>query len=214
MSYTVLKISDGILWILNKMKYFIDLGAYNGDTIKKALSFYKGYDYFIGFEPEKKLYKKAIKIFKNKKKVIIHRQAVDIQDGRRKLFLNRIVLKSGEKGVGEGSSLSIRKKTGNINKKRFEEVKTINFSKYILNKFLPEDFIVLKIDIEGWEYRVLRHMIKTGAIRLINKIYCEWHYKKIGLPLSRHLMVVNQLREIGFLIKGENPLDDFDKMVK
>ena len=77
------------------MKYFIDLGAYNGDTLKKAVSLYSDFDSFIGFEPVGKLYKKAVSRFKNNPKVKIHRKAASVKYGSDKI-VNSLKKKYGD----------------------------------------------------------------------------------------------------------------------
>ena len=55
------------------------------------------------------------------------------------------------------------------------EVEAIDFSKWVLENFTEEDFIILKMDIEGSEYKVLPKMIEDGSIKFINKLIIEWH---------------------------------------
>ena len=45
----------------------------------------------------------------------------------------------------------------------------------ILAKYSPDDEIVLKIDIEGSEYDLLLHLIKTGTLHLVDIIAIEFH---------------------------------------
>jgi len=55
------------------------------------------------------------------------------------------------------------------------EVEAIDFSKWVIENFTEEDFIVLKMDIEGSEYKVLPKMIEDGSIKFINNLIIEWH---------------------------------------
>jgi len=55
------------------------------------------------------------------------------------------------------------------------EVPMINFSKWMLDNLKEDDYVVLKMDIEGAEYNVLEKVIESGASKFINKIYIEWH---------------------------------------
>lgn len=55
------------------------------------------------------------------------------------------------------------------------EVESIDISKWILDNFSKDDFIVIKMDIEGSEYEVLPKMIEDASIDYINTIYIEWH---------------------------------------
>jgi len=64
---------------------------------------------------------------------------------------------------------------GNKNKMT---VPSINFSKFVSE--LPEDSnIICKMDIEGAEFQVLRHMIEEGTIKRIKKIYVEFHERYV-----------------------------------
>jgi FkbM family methyltransferase len=46
----------------------------------------------------------------------------------------------------------------------------------ILKKYSDDDYIVVKLDIEGAEFNVLRKIIKDDTITKINDLYVEWHY--------------------------------------
>jgi FkbM family methyltransferase len=55
-----------------------------------------------------------------------------------------------------------------------QPILSIDFSKFI--EMLPEDSnIICKMDIEGAEFSVLRHLINEGTINRLNKIYVEFH---------------------------------------
>ena len=58
------------------------------------------------------------------------------------------------------------------------EVECLDLSEFILNNFSKDDFIVIKMDIEGAEYEVLRKMIKEGSLLYINDLYVEFHSHK------------------------------------
>ena len=93
-----------------------------------------------------------------------------------KLYLSHAIdgiSKKPEKKIGKGSTLLKNKRTGNISKNDFILVDIINFSKYLIDNFKEKDVIVLKVDIEGEEYNLFEHLIATGAIKYIDKIYCE-----------------------------------------
>jgi FkbM family methyltransferase len=61
------------------------------------------------------------------------------------------------------------------NFKTSADVECINLSEFILNNFSKEDFIVVKLDIEGSEYNVLESLIDSKAIDYINDLYVEFH---------------------------------------
>ena len=57
-------------------------------------------------------------------------------------------------------------------------VECVDLSQFILDNFSIEDYIVLKMDIEGAEYEVLRKMIKDNSINYIKDLYVEFHSHK------------------------------------
>ena len=53
------------------MKYYIDLGAYDGSLLSQVIKKYTDFDYYIAFEPIPILCKKMKKKFRNNIKVKI-----------------------------------------------------------------------------------------------------------------------------------------------
>jgi hypothetical protein len=58
------------------------------------------------------------------------------------------------------------------------DMQCLDLSKFILDNFSKDDFIVVKMDIEGAEYEVLRKMIKDNSIFYINHLFVEFHSHK------------------------------------
>jgi len=54
------------------------------------------------------------------------------------------------------------------------KVKCIDFAKFI-DSFDDDDYLIIKLDIEGSEYEVLEHLIKTNKIVKIKELYVEFH---------------------------------------
>jgi hypothetical protein len=75
-----------------------------------------------------------------------------------------------------------------------EIVKCFDFSKWLSTNFDSEDFIVLKMDIEGAEYEVLQKMFDDGSIEMIDRLYIDLHQQvKEGITLETHLEVLEKL---------------------
>lgn len=55
-----------------------------------------------------------------------------------------------------------------------QKVKTISLSDF-LDEFDEEDYIVVKLDVEGSEYTIVEDLFETGAINKIDELYLEWH---------------------------------------
>jgi len=64
---------------------------------------------------------------------------------------------------------SFEYKDGEVN------VETINFSKFLKDNVSIDDFVVVKMDIEGAEFVVIDSLIESGSYKLIDKFYCEFH---------------------------------------
>ena len=69
------------------------------------------------------------------------------------------------------------------------EVPALNFSDYLARNFLPEDTVIVRCDIEGAEYEVLKSLIVTGTARLVDYIDVEWH--AMLSPSLHHLKQVS-----------------------
>ncbi len=54
-------------------------------------------------------------------------------------------------------------------------VEAIKFSDFIVNKFDNSHYIILKLDIEGSEFKVLDDMISSNVYTYFDKIYVEFH---------------------------------------
>jgi FkbM family methyltransferase len=76
-------------------------------------------------------------------------------------------------------------------------VPSINFSRFVSE--LPSDSnIICKMDIEGAEFQVLRHMIKEGTISLIKEIYIEFHKRYVPIESAETEMeLVNTISNLG-----------------
>jgi FkbM family methyltransferase len=192
------------------MKCFIDLGAYNGDTLELAMLRYPDFDKFIGFEPVPYLYHKAKNRLKDKR-IKLHRLAASSVSGSRKKMFVDHKKRVGNTGlsIGSGSTILKTKKSGNLSSHRYIRVRTINFAKYLKRNFSEDDFVILKIDIEGEEYRLLNHLIKKGSLKYIDQIFCEWHWDRIGMDEDEHKKLVSRLRSLGFDLTGDKNKDSF-----
>jgi FkbM family methyltransferase len=182
------------------MKIFIDLGAFDGDTIGIAQRKYKKLGRIYAFEPLKENFGKLTKKFDGRKDVVLVNAAANTADGEARLYL-------GKDWGDTGGSLCDHKST--CFRDKFECVKMVDFSKYVLKNFNNSDEKILKVDIEGKEYELLEKMIQDGSLSCIHELFCEWHYDRIGLDYEKHRECVKHLRSLGFNLTGDNNLDEF-----
>lgn len=66
-----------------------------------------------------------------------------------------------------------------------------DFSSFILNNCSLDDYVLIKMDIEGSEFDVLSSLIETNAYKLINEIYCEWHHRFFDNQREYHKLSEN-----------------------
>jgi FkbM family methyltransferase len=80
------------------------------------------------------------------------------------------------------------------------EVPSINFSKFISK--LPNDANILcKMDIEGSEFSVLRHMIQENTISKIKEIYIEFHERFMpDESYESKLKLVDDITKLGVIV--------------
>lgn len=152
-------------------KIFIDCGAHCGCSRRKWNKLHPGYEIF-SFEPDPELCARNPQLIN---------KAVSIENGGSLFY---------KFGIDGGSSLE--KARADIMKVRKPnyfpleviEVATIDLNNFILTNFKSEDYVVLKLDIEGAEYKVLPHLIEHGGINLVKELYIEWHDTRVGIPES------------------------------
>ncbi len=192
------------------MKVFIDLGAFDGDTLLLAQKIYPECDNYYAFEPYRPNFQKLTDVFKDNPKIILINKAAGTKAEKVSLFLHNDIKKRQD--AAEGNSLLLEK--NNVSADNFEEVESINFSQFIKEKFTKEDEIILKIDIEGKEYDVLEQMIEDKTINLIDTLFCEWHQHKIPSLKDRHSKLIERLKEFNLKITGDNNYDEFGKIAE
>jgi FkbM family methyltransferase len=156
------------------MKIFLDLGTHKGEGL---LEFFQlgiideNYDIHT-FEacPDlnslEEIFEKVKNINNFPKKINFYNKAVWISDGVIK-FNNRRDHASHIEDIGF-SYFQSREDYNTI------DIESIDISKFI-DSLPKESEIICKMDIEGAEFEVLRHLIKTGTITRINKLYVEFH---------------------------------------
>ena len=177
------------------MKIFIDLGAFDGLTIQLALRRYRKIDKYYAFEP----YPPAFDLLKDRFKddrVICLPQGIYPGGGKQKMYLHHRLDEA--KMYWEGNSMI--KEKDNVTDK-YIEVDCIDLNDF-LEQFSNGDEIILKIDIEGAEYVVFKKLLESPKIKLIKRLYCEWHWNKIGLAKESHDEIVKSLQDKGLIILG------------
>jgi len=116
-----------------------------------------------------------------------HPEAVWIEDGEIDLALGTY------KGL---SSSVIAGKKRHINYNNKIKVKCIDFGKWIKETFNKDDYIVLKMNMEGAEYEVLPKMFEDGSIEYIDLLFGELHKEKFtGRTHREDVFIMKNLRK-------------------
>lgn len=74
-------------------------------------------------------------------------------------------------------------------------VDTIDFSKFLSENVTSDDFVVVKMDIEGAEFEVLPSLIQNETYKLIDDFYCEFH-ERFFEPKSRYKKLKEEYKEV------------------
>ena len=122
------------------------------------------------FEPNPYAYAVLAKRFAANPQVHLHQQAVSDANGTLKLYLHQL---SSQEPVKWSTGSSLLADKGNVSQDNFVEVEVIDLAAFIQG--LQRRVKVLKLDVEGVEYRIMDHLIDTGVIHEIDHVLIEAH---------------------------------------
>lgn len=152
-------------------KIFIDGGARVGESIQELLDKredLQGCDVYL-FECNSDHHKTLNEIKENNKNYnfIVRGEALWNKNGEQSFYIS--VDQWGDLGCTLDSS-----KREKLDLQNPRTVKTLRLSDF-LDEFNDDDYIVLKLDIEGGEYKVIADLINTNKIKKIDELFVEWH---------------------------------------
>jgi FkbM family methyltransferase len=183
-------------------KVIIDCGAFNGCSILKfnqIINDFANHDVFC-FEILPKYHQNLCNMQSIMNNVSYINKGVWIKNDTLPFFLSTI--------TDDGNSLLETKTSNNIDKQNPINVEVIDFSEWLLKNFNINDEIILKMDIEGAEYAVLEKMIRDESIKLISKLYIEWHYEKISnISEKTHHALITMLQKNNIQIHDWDSLE-------
>lgn len=160
------------------MNVWIDCGAHKGETTRRFCEDYgRGYQMYA-FEANP-----ACRVVVPEEVEVIHK-AVWVSDSTIPFFVHKTK-------PDDDSCTTMRKKKHRYVTKR-RTVEAIDFSRWVSEHIKPDDFCVLKMDIEGAEYIVLEKMVAEGTICAIDVAFVEWHHDRVGgISAARHNKLVS-----------------------
>ena len=158
-------------------KIFIDCGAHCGESILEAKRRFGNETKIYSFEANTNLAKGLIDYFKNDPNVIVENKAAWIEDSFIEFYLSTF--------WSDGSSVYAEKGSGGVSNNISIKVPSIDLDAFI-NSFDKDDYIILKLDIEGAEYEILNKLIETGTIHRVDELHGEFH-ENIDKPEVKEL---------------------------
>jgi len=156
---------------LDESSLFIDLGANTGQQV--SLLCERNVE-TIAFEPHPVIYNELVSTYGKNENLTCYQMAAWIEDNVKDLYF-----KNHPQKINGGATL-IREKT-NAHGVGFR-VQCIDFAKFL--KTLNRKVDALKIDIEGSEYHVLKHLIENDCSKYLSNIFVEDHERKIRVGSS------------------------------
>lgn len=145
----------------------------------------------IGFEVQQDIQKFANEL-KNKypeRNIDVYYSAVSNRDGTLQYFEPT---KWGKNYKG-GTTIVGSKQSMSVKYNEPKSAPSIDFSKWLFNNVTKDNFIFIKMDIEGAEYDVIENLIDTGAIDLVDILAVEWHAEKFSEPLRSKYLGIEKL---------------------
>lgn len=115
----------------------------------------------------------------------------DVDDGIRTFFLDTV-----NKDVDYwGSSVLDTHPDAIASGGKGTKLTSINVSRWLLMNTLPQDFVVVKMDIEGSEAEVLPQMVEMGVSAVVDYLLVEVHTHVLdGASVSKAQAAVAQLK--------------------
>ncbi|MQU72331.1 FkbM family methyltransferase [Sinorhizobium meliloti] len=177
-------------------KVYLDLGANVGDTIAHFAEWHPSH-LIWGFEANPQIVRSLRKRFKGNPNVKIVHRAVWVSEGTITLFLGHPLSST----VMEGKVAMPQAPEFEIHYDQSVEVTSIDFANWLLKNFTLQDDVTIKMDIEGAEYPILRRMIETKAIKLVDLLICEFHHNRFPSEAEDHDRLLATLSEKTRLIR-------------
>eukprot|EP00250_Pteridium_aquilinum_P014121 c21796_g1_i1 orf=248-1825(-) len=86
--------------------------------------------------------------------------------------------RAAEGKIGMGRIQSRSSLGGSVLEGKFKRVQGFDFADWLINTATADDYVVMKMDVEGAEFDLLPRMMETGAICLADELFLECHYNR------------------------------------
>jgi FkbM family methyltransferase len=169
------------------VNYFIDAGCHNGDSVIEFFNWYTllgdPFQFRVhAFDPTIR-YGAAWASLEAHYPVSFHQQAVWVEDSTTTFY---------EHEQDVSSTLVPEKQRRGTPTLR--PVETLDFARFLRELLRPEDYCLVKLDIEGAEYAVLERLIREGIDTQVAAFLVEFHDDKMPAAYrERHLAIAQHL---------------------
>jgi len=148
------------------------------------------------FEPGNRASAELRLVARKYSNVTVYPVAAGVKDGHSKLYLH-VSENTSRQDLTQASSLLSDKP--NVDETNYEIVETIDFARFL--KSLNARVSLIKIDIEGFEIELINHLLDSGCLERIDKIFVETHEKKWPSMRVPTLLLKNRVREMNLVDK-------------
>lgn len=175
------------------MNVYIDLGCYDGDTVKQWRNWSKIHygekDWkIIAFDANPKFKDDWSKIESENDNVEFHLKAAWIEDTELEFAVDQT-------DTPLGSTLMKSKVKIWDNSPKIK-VEAFDFSQWL--RRYENDLVVVKIDCEGAEFKILQKMIDDGTIYIPNRLMVEFHPNKVREYTTTDMNnLIKKIRDMG-----------------
>tara|TARA_E500000318_G_scaffold104400_3_gene110356 strand:- start:2754 stop:3383 length:630 start_codon:yes stop_codon:yes gene_type:complete len=180
-------------------RVFIDAGANTGQSsiiLRHVFPYGKNYQIFA-FESHPEMYNELEKWKNflinsyseyNEYSIITSNKAIWTEDTSLDFFIGR----------PESATLRLDKNPKKVNYNKPIKVDTLDLGTWIRENFTKDDYVVLKMDIEGAEFDVIPDLIQKRAFDFIDEFYCEFHHNSLSsVNEVDYFNVLKNLNSIG-----------------
>ncbi len=161
-------------------KVFIDIGGHIGQSVDLFFEQIEDaceWDIYC-FEPLQ--YDNLIRRMKRYNNVVTIKAIVGSLDGED--FIYPVPLD------GQGATSIVGKLTGDVQYSKRILVREIDFARWFYKEIFAEDFVLVKVNIEGGEYRLMKSLI--ARIEWINGLWIKLHHNKFEFSKKAELLEI------------------------
>jgi FkbM family methyltransferase len=180
-----------------RRRVFIDCGANTCAVLRLAIRRYPDFEFFA-FEPQPELSAEGPRVIAEhpNTKITFFNKAVWTRNGMVTFYLAT----RWEENYQAGSTLVEGKIAPVLDLENPVQVEAIDFSEWLGRNFSPEDFVMIKMDIEGAEYDVIEKIVADRHQDRIDEMLVEFHQTMFDtISPERHEALVKAIRGFCYL---------------